>query len=172
MGDQELRQVTAGLDVKYDQKALFATHNPPIEARDNAFKDFDAQKGRKLLVDFEPTREFPHTSDYAAKSFMKTFPRDQGILRYIYPEGFKSLSVQQVLIEGKGLPLEGRELYKVGFVDTKGSGYKVSASKVEDNVYTDAVVVTDGFTLKVPKMEIKEKDGNVIFVVVSKVKTS
>ena len=171
MGDQELRQVTAALDAKYDQKALFAVHNPPLEARDNAFRDFDAQKGRKLLVDFEPTREFPHPSDYEAKSFMKTFPRNQGILRYIYPEGFKSLSVQQVLIEGKGLPLEGRELYKIGFVDAKGTGYKVSASKVEDSVYTDAVVVTDGFTLRAPKMEIKEKDGNIVFVIVSKVKT-
>jgi hypothetical protein len=66
--------------------------------------------------------------------------------------------------------MEGRDLWKVGFIDSKGSGHKISAAKVENNVYTDAVVVTDGFTVKIPKMEIKEKDGNVIFVVLSKVK--
>jgi hypothetical protein len=172
MSDQELQQIKERLDARYDAKALFAKHNPPLQARDDAFKAFDDQKGRKYLIDFELTREFPFPSDYEAKSYMKTYPRDQGILRYIYPEGFKTLVVQQVQIEGKGLPLERRELYKVGFVDTKGTGHMISASKVENNVYTDAVVVTDGFTLKVPKMEIKEKDGAVIFIVLSKVKTS
>jgi len=172
MSEKDVLQVSELLNDKYDYKALFAKHNPPLQARDDAFKAYDGQQGRKYLIDFELTREFPHPSDFATKNYMKVLPHDQGILRYIYPDGFKTLKVQEVLIEGKGLPLEGRELYKIGFVDTKGSGYKISASKVENNVYYDAVVVTDGFTLKVPKMEIKEKDGTVTFLVLSKVKTS
>jgi hypothetical protein len=172
MSEEDLLQTTELLGAKYDQKALFAKHNPPLEARDNAFRAYDGQQGRRYLVDFEKTGEFPFPSDQDAKKYLKLFPFDQGILRYLYPEGFKTLAVQEVLIEGQGLPLEQRELWKIGFVDAKGSGHKISASKVENNVYTDAVVITDGFTLKVPKMEVKEKDGALIFRVLSKVKTS
>ncbi len=171
LGEKGLAEVTERLKDKYDYKALFARHNPLIEARDGAFKAYDDQKGKTYAIDFSKTGEFPHPADADVKSFTMMFPFDKGILRTVYPDGFKSLAVQEVTIEGKGRPLESREIWKIGYIDATNAGYRISASKVENNVYTDAVIVTDGFTLKAPKLELKEKNGTLNIIILSKVKT-
>ncbi len=170
LGEKEIAAVRERLSARYGYDVLYAKHNSPIEARDDAFKAYDGQTGRAFYIDFKPTGEFPHPADMGTAGFTKNFPFDKGMVRTVYPQGFKSMVIKEVTIEGKGRPLETTDLYKVGYIDATGAGYRISASKVENNVYTDAVVETDGFTLKAPKVELKEKNGTLTIVIVSKVK--
>ncbi len=168
LGEADVKKAAEGLKGRYGYDALFAKHNPPIKAREDAFKVIDDRQGRKYHIDFRKTGDFPFPTS-GEPTFVKVFDREHGILRYAYPEGFKSMVIQSVTIEGKGLPLEDRELYKVAFVDTKGTGHRISASRVENNVYYDLVMETDGFTLKVPKAEIKDNGDKVDIIILSKV---
>ncbi|KMQ49626.1 hypothetical protein CHISP_3472 [Chitinispirillum alkaliphilum] len=170
--NRQLRGIKRGLGTRYNIDSLYTKYSQIIQARDDAFENFDAQKGQKFYVDFEPIGEIPHVNNTEKESYMKRLPIEKGGIRFVFPEGFGKYTMHEVSIICKELPLEHRDLFKIGFVDTKGTGYQVSSSGTSNNIHTDAVVETDGFTLKVPSMKIVEKDGNVIFSILSKVSTS
>jgi hypothetical protein len=73
-------------------------------------------------------------------------------------------------LESKGKPILVDQLYYLRYVDTANEGFDIDYSNKNNDEYTDAVVTTNGFTLKAPKIRIKERDNRVKFIVLSKVK--
>ena len=152
------------LKEKYDYDYIFALHNPKIEARDQAYDDFYAQKGKVYVINFKPTREFP-----------MAVPEPEGAtyrmgLCTIYTKGVKQIELKEVIFEGKGKPVATDQIYHLRYVDTEDQGYSVDSFKQEGDIYYDAVVVTNGFTLKAPKIKIKERESRVKLIILSKVK--
>ena len=152
------------LEARYDLKALAARHTPVIEARDKAFREFDARKGRTYIVNFKPTREFVHAVPGPDKAV------HQLGLRNLYPGGIKRIAIREVLCEGTGEPVCMEQLYHLRYVDTGDRGYTVKSSKNEGDVHYDAVITTPGFVLKAPKVRVKERGDRVKFIVLEKVR--
>jgi hypothetical protein len=164
LSDEEGKQIAGRLKEKYGYDSLFAKHHSKIDARDRAYNDFYAQKGKVYIVNFKPTREY-----LIAKPEPESKICRKG-LRTIYPKGVKEIKIKEVLFEGKGKPMATDQIYHLRYVDTEDQGYSVDSSKQEGDIYYDAVVTTNGFTLKAPKIRIKERGKRIKFIVLSKVK--
>lgn len=168
MDEREVQEKTRGLNSSYGYDSLFVKHNQVIEARDSAFGDYYAQKGRVYVVSFKPTGEFPIPTPVLE-------PGRQGFrmgLRTVFPQGVKEISIKEVLLKGNGKPILTDQIYYVRYVDTENQNYSIDFSRKEGDVYFDAVVTTGGFTLSAPKMRVIEGDKRVKFIVISKVKGS
>ncbi len=164
MDAAEEARVAERLEARYDLKALAARHTPVIEARDKAFLEFDARKGRTYIVNFKPTREFIHAEPGPDKAI------HQLGLRNLYPGGIARIAIREVLYEGTGEPACTEQLFHVRSVDTGARGYTVKSSRSEGDVHYDAVITTSGFVLKAPKVRVKERGNRVKFIVLEKVR--
>jgi hypothetical protein len=164
MDAAEEARVAERLEARYDLDALTVRHTPVIEARDRAFKDFDARAGRTYIVNFKPTREFVHAEPGPDKAV------HQLGLRNLYPGGIKRIAIREVLCEGTGEPVCMEQLYHLRYVDMGDRGYTVKSLKNEGDVHYDAVITTPGFVLKAPKVRVKERGNRVKLVVLEKVR--
>lgn len=164
MDEAEEARVAERLKARYDIDALAARHTPVIEARDRAFRDFDARKGKTYVVNFKPIREFlrPEPEPNPAVHQLG--------LRSVYPGGIGRIAIRDVLYEGTGEPVCEEQLFHVRYVDTADRGYTVKSSRSEGDIYYDAVITTGGFVLKAPKVRVKERGSRAKFIVLEKVR--
>ena len=78
--------------------------------------------------------------------------------------------ITEVVFQGKEKPMVIEQLYHLRYVDTQNQGFTIDSSRKQGEIYYDAVVNTNGFTLKAPKIRVKERGNRVKFIVLSKVK--
>ncbi len=165
--EAELAVATGRLDARYDVAALRAKHEPVLRARDEAYAMVKARQGRVFVLNLKPTGEFP-TPEGGAKSY------DVGLMK-IYPAGFGRIRVRDVEIEGTASPIVLDQLYHVRWVDVEAKPgekrYELTyAAKEGEDVYVDAVFKTAGFTLKAPRIRVKDTPQRVKVTVLSKIK--
>jgi hypothetical protein len=164
MDEEEENQVAQRLNEKYGYDSLFSKHDKEITARDTAFSDFYSQKGKLYIVNFKLTHEFPRATD---RNEEKIYRRGINLL---YPNGVREIKIKEVLVEGKEKPMAIEQIYHLRYVDTENQDYTIESSRQEGDIYYDAVVTTNGFTLKAPKIRVKEREKRVKFIILSKVK--
>lgn len=163
MNDEEEKAVAARLGERYGYDSLVLKHGPVIEERDRAFAEYNAQEGTAFIVSFEPILEFPlPRMDEKTKKYTIGY-------RSVYPEGISAIEIREVLLEGKGKPLLVDQIYYLKSIDTDDRGYEIDYSKRENDIYYDATVNTSGFTLKAPKIEVRERGKRIKFIILSKV---
>lgn len=158
-----------GLEARYGVAALRAKHEPVLRARDEAYAMITARTGRVFVINLKPTQEYP-TPEGREKSC------DMGLMK-IYPAGFGRIRVRDVEIQGTSSPILLDQLYHLRWVDTEAKPgekrYELTYAKKEgDDVYVDAVFKTAGFTLRAPKVRVKDTPQRVKVTVLSKVKAA
>jgi len=142
-------------------------HKPVIEGRDAALKTARAQKGRTYVVNMKPLQEY-------------VIPKGRGEkyqvgLMNIYPRGIERIEIRDVLLTGEETLMLTDQLYYFKWVDTTGDpkvkGYTLTGGRKEgDDTYYDAEFKTKGFTLKAPKIRVKDTDARVKVTILEKVK--
>ncbi len=116
----------------------------------------------------------------ATRLFTGTLLRDKpasyrlGLLT-LYPSGYPGFQVDAIEMSAVAVPMNADQLYYLKIVDTDSQSRKeaftITGAKQEDGTYTDAVVATPLFTLKAPKVRLRESGRRVVIHVLDRVKT-
>jgi hypothetical protein len=153
-------------DYPYDQ--ILASARQFTDARDQAYRQIAARRGRTYVVNLKPTRLFTGTllRDKAASYRL-------GLLT-LYPSGYPGFQVDAIEMSPVAVPMNADQLYYLKIVDTDSQSRKeaftITGAKQEDGTYTDAVVATPLFTLKAPKVRVRESGERVVIHVLDRVK--
>jgi len=155
------------LAARYPIDEITRRHKPVIEGRDSALKAVRETKGRVYVVNAKPLQEYVIPAG-RGQSY------EVGLIR-IYPRGIEKVEVRDVLFTGAETLMVGDQLYYLKWVDPAGDakvkGYALTSSRREgDDVYYDAEFKTAGFTLKAPKIRVKETPSRVKVTILAKVK--
>ena len=155
------------LAARYPVDEITRRHKPVIEGRDAALKTVREMKGRVYVINGKPIQEY-------------IIPKGRGDvykvgLINIYPRGIEKIEVRDVLFTGAEALMLADQLYYLKWVDPTGDpkvkGYTLTSSLKEgDDVYYDAEFKTAGFTLKAPKVRVKDTPSRVKVTVLAKVK--
>ncbi|MDH4197852.1 MAG: hypothetical protein OEW05_10620 [Candidatus Aminicenantes bacterium] len=158
---------TKELSARYPVDEITRRHKPVIEGRDAALKTVREMKGRVYVVNAKPIQEY-------------IIPKGRGDtykvgLINIYPRGIEKIEIREVIFTGAETLMLGDQLYYLKWVDAAGDpkvkGYTLTCSRKEgDDVYYDAEFTTKGFTLKAPKIRVKDTPSRVKVTVLAKVK--
>jgi hypothetical protein len=152
---------------RYPLDDIGRRHRPVIDGRDAALKMVREMKGRVYVVNGKPLQEY-------------VIPKARGEsyqigLMNIYPRGIERIEIRDVVLTGAETPMLTDQLYYFKWVDPAGDakvkGYTLSYSRKEgEDVYYDAVFKTKGFTLRAPKIRVKDGPSRVKVTVLAKVK--
>ena len=167
LSKEEKERIAEGLKDRYPIGEITGKHTKLIQKRDDALKIIQARKGRVYILNFKQTQEY-----VLAKSSGETFRI--GLIN-IFPEGIDTIKIQDVIFEGRKTPTIQDQLYYVKWIDTEAKanekGYDLSYSRKEgEDIYYDAEFTTSGFTLKAPKIQVKDLPARVKVTVLSKIK--
>jgi hypothetical protein len=155
------------LPARYPLDEIERRHKPAIDGRDAALKAVREMKGRVYIVNLKPLHEYLIPIARGEKY--------QVGLMNIYPRGIEQIKIRDVLLTGEETLMLTDQLYYFKWVDktedTKAKGYALTWSRKEgDDIYYDAEFKTKGFTLKAPKVRVKDTDVRVKITVLEKVK--
>ncbi|MCX6577895.1 MAG: hypothetical protein NTV82_16080, partial [Candidatus Aminicenantes bacterium] len=167
LAKEEKEKIAGGLKDRYPVGEITDKHTKLIQKRDDALKMIQERKGRVYIINFKQTQEYvlPKSSGESLRI---------GLIN-IYPDGIEKIKIQDVLFEGRKTPIIHDQLYYVKWIDTEAKanekGYVLSFSRKEgEDIYYDAEFTTKGFTLKAPKIQVKDVPARVKVTVLSKIK--
>lgn len=161
----QTEQARQRLEKSYPVTSIQARHQAVIQERDQALASLLARQGRVFIINFKPAREYLNI-----KGRGKQY---QIGLMNIFPGGIEEIRLRDVLFTGQPSPVLHDQYYYVKWVDTKAAagekGYSVTCTRQEGpDVYYGAVVTTAGFTLRAPKVKIRESAGRVKITILEK----
>jgi hypothetical protein len=164
---EDREKISKGLADRYPIREITEKHTKVIQKRDDALKMIQARRGRVYIVNFKPTEEY-----LSPKSAGETYRIG---LIVIYPQGIERIKIQDVLFEGRTSPMIQDQLFYVKWIDTDAGankkGYVLKSSRKEgEDIYCDAEFTTNGFTLKAPRIQVKDLPARVKVTVLGKVK--
>lgn len=157
------------LDERYPVEEIVARHKPVIQARDAALKTVREIEGRAYIVNVKPIGEFL-VPGARGESYRV------GLIN-IYPQGFEKFEAYDVLLTGAETLILTDQLYYFKWVDTDAEKkdtetreYELTYSRKEgEDIFYDAEFKTKGFTLKAPKIRVKDTPARVKVTVLEKV---
>lgn len=163
------KTITSRFQEIYDFDEVYARHHKAISERDSAYKELTSRKGRAYIVSFKPIRQFLSTLPYKEDQ-----PYKIGLMN-IFPQGVGNLKVNDIEIICQDLPTELSQLYHLKIVDTdwetREESYNLTYTKKEgEDIFYNAVLKTPVFTLKAPKIRLKEKGQRVKVWILARVK--
>jgi hypothetical protein len=151
------------LKTKYSYDDLYAKHNAVVKERDEAIAMIENRKGKKYIIDFKKTREYPRV-----KSRGKSIRIG---VQQIFLQGIEKLHLGEIELTGIDTPMHRPWIYTFEWIDTKANkdkkGYEISFKEKVEDTYKNAVFKTNGFTLKAPELQINEdKTKNEIRIII------
>lgn len=162
---EEMKNAVQRLASRYPVEEIARRTGDLIGKRDAALKTILKREGRSYVVNFKPTAEYP-----AAKGRGETFHIG---LVHLFPEGIEEIEIREAVLTGLESPMIVDQIYYVKWIDTETKpgekGYTVAGNDLGGGIYTDAVFSTKGFTLKAPKIQVKETPGRVKITVLEKI---
>jgi hypothetical protein len=152
----------------YHIDSLKSKHGAVISGRDNTYKMFQERKGRSYIISFKPISQF---LDSPGDKTVKTYVLG---LIYMYPDGIKEIKFDNISISFKPVPIEINQLYFVKVVDVDSDKhkkpYEMEYESIDNNGFFHNVTITTPlFTLKAPKISIRESSDRVKFIIQSRV---
>lgn len=152
----------------YDVDHLKEKHEKVITERNNTYNLMTSRKGKTYIISMKPISQ--PLSREVSKS-LKTFKL--GLID-MYPEGIGDMNFDAISLSVKPVPAEINELFYIKIVDTdkgrSGKAFTITCkSKDENGYYYDATVTTPLFTLKAPKVSIRESKERVKIIVHSRI---
>ncbi len=171
LAPSEAEMTAAGrrLEDRYSIAEIRARNGNEIRKRDEALAVIQARRGRTYIVNFKPTQEY-----LAPKSRGKSYA--VGLIN-IHPEGIERIQIRDVVFEGAASPIVQDQLFYIKWIDTEAKpgekGYTLTFGKKEgEDIYIDAVLTTGGFTLRAPKIQVRETPERVKVTILAKLKES
>jgi hypothetical protein len=167
LAPSDLRTRAAGLKDRYPLGEISNRHGQLIRERDQALAMIRKRSGRVYVVDFKPLREY-----LVPKGRGQTY---QFGLINIFPQGIESIELEDVHFRGEKSPMVLDQLYYTKWIDTRskarGKGYTLRYGRKEgEDVYEDAELKTAGFTLRAPKLRVRDLKSMVKITVLAKLK--
>jgi hypothetical protein len=152
----------------YDLSEKTERHSLAINKRDDAYKLLSNREGRIYVINFREIKLFISTLPDKEKQNYKL-----GLMN-IFPEGIGSFTIDKIEGQFKDVPMEINQLYHIKLVDTEWKNrkqpYQIKFDSQEDkDVYLNAEITTPLFTIKAPKIRIKENDKRVKIIILSRV---
>jgi hypothetical protein len=156
------------LRIDYPYEQILASARQFTKPRDQAYRQIVARQGRTYVIDLKPTRLFTGTLLRGKVDSYRL-----GLLT-LYPSGHPGFQVDAIEMSPVAVPMNADQLYYLKIVDTdpqsRKEAFTITGAKQEDGTYTDAVVVTPLFTLKAPKVRLRESGTRVVIHVLDRVK--
>lgn len=152
----------------YHIDSLKSKHGAIISGRDNTYKMFQERKGRIYILDFKPISQFlGSTVDKTVKKYVL------GLI-YMYPDGIQEIKIDDISVSFKPVPIEINQLYFLKVVDIDsdkhGKPYEMKyESKDNNGFFYNVTITTPLFTLKAPKISVRESSNRVKFIIHSRV---
>ncbi|MFH0762059.1 MAG: hypothetical protein V2A67_11205 [Bacteroidota bacterium] len=143
-------------------------HEKIINGRNETYRSFISRKGQVYVINFKPIKQYlPGLAD-------KTKPTYKLGLMEMFPEGTGPVKFDGIVLDMKPVPTEINQLYYFKVVDTNpGKSKKNYAieyqSQNESGTYTNVTITTPLFTLKAPKVMIRERGNRIKIIVLSRV---
>jgi len=164
---EAMQAASAGLETRYAMAALRTKHSRQVESRDAAFNRIDKRSGRTFIVNFKPIKEYV-TPDFRGECYKMG-------LKELAEAGIKKVELFDILFEGRETPMIKDQLYYIKWVDTTlhdtGKGYTLEYNKkIGSDIYTDATLTTEGFTLKAPKIKVTDRQSRVKISILAKIR--
>lgn len=140
-----------------------------IAERDAAYAEYKTQKGKAYIISFKMIREF------VAGRVSGESPRPRLGLITFFQEGLRPFEVDDVAFECGSDPAVVDQLYYIRYVDSawekrEDPVHVEYRSRNPDGTLNDAVIKTPFFTLRAPKIRIKDTDKRCKIWVLSRVK--
>lgn len=168
VAESERADVERRLKTDYPYDRILASARQFTEPRDQAYRQVTARQGRTYVINLKATR-----------LFTGTLPREKvtsyrlGLLT-LYPAGYPGFQVDAIDMSPVAVPMNADQLYYLKIVDidwrTRKNAFTITGVRQEDGTYADAVVVTPLFTLKAPKVRVRESGTRVVIQVLDRVK--
>jgi hypothetical protein len=163
--DEEMRDPAGRLARRYPVDEIARRTGEIIGKRDSALKTILERKGRAYIVNFKPTAEYP-----AAKGRGESYR--VGLIN-LYPRGIEKIEIREAVLIGSESPMILDQIFYLKWIDTETKpgekGYTVSGEDLGGGIYAGAVFSTKGFTLKAPKIQVKESPGRIKITVLEKI---
>ena len=153
----------------YNFEEIKARAQKAMEERDSAYKALISLKGKAYIISFKEVQQYVSAVvDKSKKSY------DLGLIK-TYPDGIGKIKFEDVEIDVHQKPAEVNQLFYIRLVDTewkkRSKPYSLQFEKQEsDSVYKNAVITNPLFTLKAPKVRIKDSAKRVKIWVLSRVR--
>jgi len=152
----------------YQIDSLRSKHEKIISGRNATYAMFNSLKGMTYVIDFKPIRQF-----ISGLADPKLTRYSLGLL-VMFPDGIGSLKFDGVSLETKPVPTEANQLYYIKMVDTNPTKadkpYTIEYQlKEPDDVYRNVVITTPLFTLRAPKVQLRERENRIKIVILSRV---
>lgn len=161
----ERKAVVERLKTNYPYDEIFARHGAVIKERDDAIALVTNLKGKKFIVNWKSTKEF-----------FILMPQGKSVImgvKTIFHEGFQPFTLGEVEMTSPKVLINKPDIWFLEWVDQNpvpgAKGYELTYKTKDGDIYKKAVVKTGGFELKAPELKIEEKDGEVKFIILSKV---
>jgi hypothetical protein len=165
-GSDSLASLKRFVDV-YRIDDLKAKHEKIINERNDTYRMLTSQKGLTYVISFKPIKQY--LTDQVDKS-KKCYKLG---LNEMYPEGPGNISFDGITLNMTEAPAEVNQLYFIKVINTnpKKSGKKYSIdyqSKDANGVFSNVTITTPMFTLKAPKIKIRERANRIKIIVLSR----
>ncbi|MFC1725547.1 hypothetical protein ACFL4T_07960 [candidate division KSB1 bacterium] len=166
ISEDEKETIVKRININYDSDSIFEKHKKVIDDRDLVLEQWKNKKGKVYILNFQPTGEYlipePRGKSYSDGSIN------------LYPEGIKELKIYEISLTSENTLIE-KQMFHIRWIDENSKsgekGYSINYEKKEgENIFLNAEVKTGGFTLRAPKVEVKEGKKRVKFNVLSKIK--
>ena len=152
----------------YGLDQLKVKHEKVITERNNTYNMLTSRKGKTYIISMKPIRQ------PLSREVNKSLKNHKLGLIEMYPDGIGDMNFDGISLSVKPVPAEINELYYIKVVDTgkgrSGKAYTITCkSKDDSGYYYDATVTTPLFTLKAPKVSIRESKDRVKIIVHSRI---
>jgi hypothetical protein len=152
----------------YQIEQLREKHGKIINGRNETYRKFMSRTGQVYVINFKPIKQYlPGLAD-------KSKPTYKLGLMEMFPEGIGSLKFDDITLDVKPVPTEINQLYYLKVVDTdtekSKKPYTIEYQSIDESgVYTNVNITTPLFTLKAPKVTIRERGNRIKITVISRI---
>jgi hypothetical protein len=169
ISEEEKEGIRKRFEAQYNLQEIKARVEKIIQERDAAYKDYKNWEGKSYIVSFKEIREFVSSQIDKEKNVHKL-----GLI-YMYPDGIGSFDVDEISLESGNAPAVIDQLYYIKFMDKDWKSRKDPVildykGKESEEIFTGITLKTPFFTLKAPKIRIRDKGNRYKIWILSRIK--
>ncbi len=166
IGDEERLSIEQRLKTDYPYADVRSDAAKFTDARDAAWAQLKDRKGRTYILDFKTISQY-----------VVTLAETKGTYRLglvtMYPTAYPGFKLDEIELSPTSVGAVVDQLYYVKVVDTAAGTrqrpYEIAGARQADGTWLNATVTTPLFTLKAPKLRIKETATRVKIQVLARV---
>jgi hypothetical protein len=156
ISEAELGQAEKGLPERYPLAEIQARHRRVLDARDAAYLQFQAQKGRAFILSVKDSGDRLHAEAVKTQFAMG--------MAQVFREGIQPIALREGRIEGRGKPVLVRANRFLKWVDTgtpRERPFELTAARMEGDVHIDATFSCGGFVVKAARLRVRETPARI-----------